>query len=134
MGVGLTCPEKGIIVLFLASALLGLGTSLWSGRKKPTIESGQPSSREAVAAQAEPGSELRESLDVNAATESELVALRGVGPVLAKRIVEYRGENGPFICVEELLNVKGIGPRTLAEIEQGIFCGPRQANQERGFE
>ena len=136
MGVGLTCPEKGIVVVFLALALLGLGTGLWSARKRPEIGSAL-SERQQVApieSQSKAKSNLQEGLDVNAATESELSSLRGIGPVLAKRIVDYRCENGPFICIEELLNVKGIGPKTLADIERGIFCGPQPENQESGFE
>jgi len=136
MGVGLTCPEKGIIVLFLALALLGLGIGLWSGRKRPEIESRKGPQQQIAATKAEikPRNTRRIELDLNSATESELTSLRGVGPVLAKRIVAYRGKNGPFICVEELLNVKGIGPSTLADIEREVFCGPKQGNQERGFE
>ena len=39
--------------------------------------------------------------------------LNGVGLTRAHAIVEYREKNGPFQTVEELLNVKGIGERTL---------------------
>ena len=136
MGVGLTCSEKGIVVLFLALALLGLGASMWHGRKTPVIESSQVSRQQVASIEAKDATESkhRRALDVNVATESDLASLRGVGPVLAKRIVEYRAENGPFICVEELLNVKGIGPKTLAGIERGVVCGPQPGNQERGLE
>ncbi|MDQ6780095.1 MAG: helix-hairpin-helix domain-containing protein [Candidatus Eremiobacteraeota bacterium] len=51
-----------------------------------------------------------QTLDVNTATEQELVALPGVGPGLARRIVEYRTANGPFQSVDDLQNVSGIGP------------------------
>jgi competence protein ComEA len=51
-----------------------------------------------------------QTLNVNTASESELVALPGVGPGLARRIVEYRTANGPFQSVDDLQNVSGIGP------------------------
>jgi len=51
-----------------------------------------------------------QTLDVNAASEQELMALPGVGPGLARRIVEYRTTNGPFQTVDDLQNVSGIGP------------------------
>lgn len=51
-----------------------------------------------------------QSLDINTATESELTQLPGVGPGLARRIVEYRTSNGPFQTVDDLQNVSGIGP------------------------
>ena len=39
--------------------------------------------------------------------------MRGVGPVLARQIVEDRNSNGPFKSVENLQRVPGIGPRTI---------------------
>jgi competence protein ComEA len=53
-------------------------------------------------------------LDLNAATPAELEALPGIGPALAGRIVDYRGSHGPFRDVRELLNVSGVGEKTLA--------------------
>ncbi len=55
-------------------------------------------------------------IDLNVATESDLDRLPGIGPVLAKRIVEYRSTKGRFQTVEELLEVKGIGEKKLAKI------------------
>ena len=50
-------------------------------------------------------------LNLNTATIRELDALPGVGPVLAKRIVEFREKKGGFKRVEELLAVPGISER-----------------------
>ena len=50
-------------------------------------------------------------LDLNRADERTLDALPGVGPVLARRILEQRRQNGPFRRVEDLRAVRGIGPR-----------------------
>jgi competence protein ComEA len=55
-------------------------------------------------------------LDLNTATEADLDALPGVGPVIAGRIVAWRDEHGPFTSVDELLEVSGIGTATLANI------------------
>jgi competence protein ComEA len=55
-------------------------------------------------------------LDVNRATEQELEALPGIGPVLAERIVEYRQSRGAFRDVEQLRNVKGIGKKKFDRI------------------
>jgi competence protein ComEA len=46
-----------------------------------------------------------------------------VGSYTAARIIEYRKRYGKFSCVKELLNVKGIGPKTLAKIQEGICVG-----------
>ena len=64
-----------------------------------------------------------EPVDVNAAGEEELATLPGIGPALARRIIEYRAEHGPFRSVEELLEVKGIGEATLAGFRDRITLG-----------
>jgi competence protein ComEA len=52
-------------------------------------------------------------IDINAASWPELTQLDGIGPSLAKRIVDDREENGPFASVNDLQRVSGIGPKTL---------------------
>lgn len=59
-------------------------------------------------------------LDLNRATVEELVALPGIGPVLADRIVAYRDSVGRFHAVSELAEVKGIGPATLSRLGDGV--------------
>ena len=56
-------------------------------------------------------------LDLNIATQAELEELPGVGPSTAKAILDYREKNGRFRAVEELLDVRGIGPAKFSEIE-----------------
>ena len=55
-------------------------------------------------------------VNLNTATVEELQTLPSIGPVLAKRIVEYRNTHGPFQRPEELIEVKGIGPRTFERL------------------
>jgi competence protein ComEA len=59
-------------------------------------------------------------LNVNTATAPELERLPGIGPSLAQAILEYREGHGPFQRVEDLLEVPGIGPAKLAQIEDLI--------------
>ena len=56
-------------------------------------------------------------LNLNAASAEELTTLPGIGEALARRILDYRTENGPFQAVEDLLNVSGIGEAKLAGLE-----------------
>jgi competence protein ComEA len=55
-------------------------------------------------------------VDLNAADQSALEELPGVGPVTAGRIVAWREEHGRFSSAEELLEVSGIGERTLEQL------------------
>ena len=61
-----------------------------------------------------------QTLDINTASESELVQLPGVGPGLARRIVEYRTANGRFQMPDDLQNVSGIGSSKFAKMEPFI--------------
>lgn len=55
-------------------------------------------------------------VDLNAATVAQLVALPGVGPVTAQRIVDWRNAHGAFVSVDQLRQVPGIGPAKLARL------------------
>lgn len=55
-------------------------------------------------------------ININTADARELIKLSGIGEVKAAAIVTYREEHGAFSSVEELLNVKGIGEKTLEKI------------------
>lgn len=55
-------------------------------------------------------------VNLNTAGQSELEELPGVGPVTASAILQWRTDNGPFTSVDELMEVSGIGEKTLAEI------------------
>jgi competence protein ComEA len=56
------------------------------------------------------------ALDLNAATQEQLEALPGVGPVLAGRIIAYRTEHNGFSSVDQLAEVKGLGGKTGQEL------------------
>ena len=71
-----------------------------------------------------PNSKSDGLIDVNRASETELTALRGIGPALARRIVEYREKNGPFRSVEELVLVRGIGAAKLEGFRDRATIGP----------
>ncbi|MDR7086553.1 competence protein ComEA [Aeromicrobium panaciterrae] len=71
---------------------------------------------EVPAAAAAPGGLTTTKVNLNTATAEQLDTLPGVGPVTAQSILSWRTENGRFGSVEDLLEVKGIGDATLAEL------------------
>jgi len=59
-------------------------------------------------------------VDINSATLADLDALPGVGPSTAQAIIDYRTANGPYASVDDLLNVRGIGPSKLAAMRARV--------------
>lgn len=74
------------------------------------------------------------TLDLNRASEQELEALPGIGPVLAERIVEYRQARGTFRDVEELRKVKGIGKKKFERVRALVHVAPATAPVRGGRE
>lgn len=62
-------------------------------------------------------------IDINSASVHQLQMLPNIGEVLAKRIVEYRNQNGPFSTIDDLLWINGIGEKTLDDLRQYITVG-----------
>jgi competence protein ComEA len=59
-------------------------------------------------------------VDINAADQTALETIPGIGPVKAAAIIEYRESVGRFESVEELLEVSGIGPATLESMRSYV--------------
>ena len=59
-------------------------------------------------------------ININTADEKELQKIKGVGPAIAGRIIEYRENNGVFKSVDEIKKVRGIGDKTFEKIKDYI--------------
>ncbi|WP_425577748.1 ComEA family DNA-binding protein [Nocardia callitridis] len=96
-------------------------TTISSGGRSgaPASGSGQPAGPGSSPAQAKPGS-ANTTVDLNTATEAELDALPGVGPVTAAAIIAWRTSNGRFTSVDQLAEVDGIGPARLARLRDVV--------------
>ena len=66
-------------------------------------------------------------LDLNQATAQDLEAIPGLGPALAQRIVDCRKAHGPFKKVEDLGEIKGIGPQSLPRLKPYLGLGGPEA-------
>ena len=94
--------------------LLILAAAVWLFGSLPAIENSRVYAEAAEAAMAQP------VVNVNTATDQELQAIPGIGPAIAKRIVDYRTQFGNFERVDELQNVSGIGPMKFEKMKLQI--------------
>ena len=78
----------------------------------PSVAAGSPEAADSTASTGQ--------VDINTAGIEELQSLPGIGPSLAQRIVDHRREHGPFRRVEDLLEIKGIGERSLDRMRDRI--------------
>ncbi len=80
------------------------------------------------------GTAWAEVVNINTANADELAtAISGVGPKTAQAIVQYRTLHGPFRSVDDLVQVKGVGPSTIDKNRAILSVGeqfPRSTKQE----
>lgn len=62
-----------------------------------------------------------EPIDINRADREALIALPGIGSVLADRIIAYREAHGPFKSVDELMAIAGIGERNINTFRKLVY-------------
>jgi competence protein ComEA len=111
-GMKIDVPKKG------APQIDESGAVDLNGRQpRPTRSSSHHSSHHSTGRSGSHKLQAGQTLDINTASESELTQLPGVGPTLARRIVDYRQANGPFSTIDDLQNVSGVGASTFAKME-----------------
>lgn len=79
------------------------------------------------------GAEFRRAfrVEINSATWVEWMQLEGIGPALANRIVADRQVNGPFVSIEDLERVPGIGSGTLDRLRPSLILRHEQKTAQR---
>lgn len=60
-------------------------------------------------------------IQINTATKEQLEKISGIGPRKAENIIKYREQHGPFQKVEDLLEVDGIGEKSLEKMKDEII-------------
>ena len=60
-------------------------------------------------------------ININTASAEELAALDGIGEVISERIADFREENGPFLTVEGIMLVDGVGDKLFEDIKDFIY-------------
>ena len=102
-------------------------TSADAARMEPIAASASPGGSAAPAPNLTPPAATAASfagrIDLNRAEVDQLHRLPGIGPALAARVVEFRRVHGPFATVDDLLQVKGIGPKRLDRLRGQVMVG-----------
>ena len=65
-------------------------------------------------------------ININAATSEELQLVPGIGPSTADKILQMRKSYGPFKSVDDLLAIRGIGPKRLGKMRKYLVAGRSQ--------
>jgi len=104
--------KRALGVLVIAAFFFG-GLSMIAAEK---VLAGQPKATLQLQEQAQP----TVMVNVNKATTEELIKVRGIGPVMAKRIIEHRDKNGMFKSIDDLTQVQGIGGNKLQRIKDQV--------------
>ncbi len=137
-GVGPKTAEKIIAARPFASVpelrrVKGIGAKKLA-RLLPLVRAG-PSGHQAVATPATPlpttpgpavlpaSADHDGLIDLNTASAEALDTLPGIGPKTAARILEWRGANGPFLSIDQVTQVKGIGPKKLQKLRPLVTVG-----------
>ena len=97
-----------------------------AARRNPRAESSGPAPAVPPPPEAPRDAARPAVVDPNTADAAALTVLPGIGPALARRIVEEREAAGPFRRPEDLTRVRGIGPKTLATIKPRLGSPARE--------
>ncbi|NLF70216.1 MAG: helix-hairpin-helix domain-containing protein [Candidatus Anammoximicrobium sp.] len=117
--------DQATVALLLAVSLLLMAlavlTRYWQGRGLIEIDRAPPQV-------------IDFRVDINRAGWPELALLPDVGETLARRIVESRQQNGPFVDQQDLLRVPGVGPLTLEKMRPYLLPLASAGDLTRGGE
>jgi comEA protein len=109
------------IALAVAVVIIVVALIIWLAVGANTAEPPQPPGASSTQENSStPGETTATPINLNTADVATLEQLPGIGEVRAQAIVNYRNANGPFNTIEDILNVKGIGPETFAQIKESI--------------
>lgn len=101
---------------------INLASHLTDGQQVRVPRVGEPAQTAPAAPSAADSGDSR--VDINQSDAATLDTLDGIGPATAEAIVEYRTTSGPFKRIEDIQDVKGIGPALFNNIKDHITVGP----------
>lgn len=113
--------EKTLLCIFLLLSSFVISYNLFYVPKLPNLDV----VKEEVEVKTEEKNNKEENqkklININSADEEDLKKIPGVGPSIAKRIIEYREQNGGFSSISEIMNVSGIGKSKFKAMKDNIY-------------
>ena len=126
--IALDTPEMKAVIIpesTTASATMDMNEIITFSNSETATDTSAVTATESVTTAAANNTETKAPqptglININTATKEQLMTLNGIGEVKAAAIIDYRRENGKFKSIEELDNVKGIGPKIIEKIRAYI--------------
>jgi len=126
--IALDTPEMKVVIIpesTTASATMDMNEIITFSNSETATDTSAVTATESVTTAAANNTETKAPqptglININTATKEQLMTLNGIGEVKAAAIIDYRRENGKFKSIEELDNVKGIGPKIIEKIRAYI--------------
>jgi comEA protein len=125
--LGFTRKEQGVLIFLSVCFAAGMGVRYyqrhWARLPSTPSENIAAVDRDKFPkVSAESGPDTVSIVHINRADLSSLQNVKGLGPVLARRILDFRLQNGPFQSLNDLLKIKGIGEKTFSKISPFLRC------------
>lgn len=129
--LGFTKTEERVIVLLISTFILGAAIRIYQSRIAPLQKPGLKAQAVLLTEQESKEEDHPEAqhtsvklVELNSATREDLIAIPGIGPVLADRIIQYREKQKGFSNLGQLKNVKGIGQIKYEDLKTVLTVHP----------
>lgn len=117
----LTPQEKKVLIALSAFAVLGLAVLTYRTYfARPKLQVVHSAVKSGPAGDYEKIIKRQNAVNINTADTLKIETLPGIGPKLAKEIVDYRSEHGPFLLKEDLTKIRGVGRNKFEAIKDLI--------------
>ncbi|HUW32088.1 MAG TPA: helix-hairpin-helix domain-containing protein [Planctomycetota bacterium] len=115
-------PSEAVILLIVLATLLSAVTVRILQRTRPagqgmTVATGNQ--------------DFRHRINLNTATQQELLLVPGIGTARAQKIIEYRRKQGRFEMVDDLARVDGFTRKLAAQLAQYLYVDPQDRSEAR---
>lgn len=117
---------KFLLTATLACLTFTLGFYVGRNQSGSQVRLAVPGAMLTAPAQTTAPTDSHSRVNLNTATAQELATLPGIGEVLSQRIVSYREAHGPFLAVEALLEVDGVGEALVEDLRNFLTLGGSQ--------